>query len=74
MNVSLIILGEIVKDREAWHAAVHGTEESDTTERLNKNEVSTFLRDKINDTKRLRSLLDYSEQGVVIRSRENLKS
>ena len=29
MNVSK--LGEIVKDKEAWHAAVHGTAVSDVT-------------------------------------------
>ena len=29
MDISLSILREIVKDREAWHAAVHGITESD---------------------------------------------
>ena len=37
MGMNLGKFWEMVRDREAWHAAVHGVTESDTPGQLNNN-------------------------------------
>ena len=42
MDMSLSKLQDIVKDREAWHAAIHGVTKSDMTEGLDNNSINTI--------------------------------
>jgi len=51
MDMSFSKLWEIVKDREAWRAAVHGVTKLDTTLHVNNNSHFKYISSFVNSFK-----------------------
>ena len=62
MDMSLSQLQELVMDREAWCAAVHGVAESDTTEQPDWTELSHILVYKLSQI----SPVEHFQAGICV--------
>ena len=65
-----------MRDREAWHAAVHGITELDTTQQVNNNNNDSVIF-HLHETKSLTDIFDwttYSMQLFYYLAQKNIKA
>ena len=65
MDMSLSKLQEMVKDREAWHAAVHQVTESDRHNQATE-QPQIYIAYKLADPKEVPGSLEYSANSTLI--------
>ena len=66
VDMNLSKLQEIVEDRGAWHATVHGVQDSHTTERLNNPSEIYIFKEAHSSLQPRTSLTIFTSQGAHV--------
>ena len=66
MDMSLSKLRELVIDREAWHAVIHGVADSDMTEQLNWTELNADYMSVVNIQHKIILKILYPRDNLVV--------